>query len=172
MKQVLYVICCAAPPAQHIDLLIEPAQKLSWEVVVVSTPEATKFVDVPRLETLTGYPVRSVYRHPSEPSVLPDPDAVIVCPATFNTINKWALGIADTLALGILCEALGSGLPIVAVPCLKDSLANHPAFKSSLSFLHEAGVTIAYEPKQYKSPAIVQWMEILVKLTNKIYDTD
>jgi hypothetical protein len=35
---------------------------------------------------------------------------VVVAPATFNTINKWALGIIDTLVLGILNEALGLGL--------------------------------------------------------------
>ena len=31
--------------------------------------------------------------------MLPEPDAIIVAPATFNTINKWAAGIADTLRL-------------------------------------------------------------------------
>jgi hypothetical protein len=35
---------------------------------------------------------------------LPPADAIAVAPATYNTINKWAAGISDTLALGILCE--------------------------------------------------------------------
>jgi hypothetical protein len=30
--------------------------------------------------------------------------------------HKWAHGSSDTLALGILNEAIGLGLPIVAVP--------------------------------------------------------
>jgi len=34
--------------------------------------------------------------------------------ATFNTLNKWALGIGDTLAARILCEYLGDDNPIVA----------------------------------------------------------
>jgi flavoprotein len=33
---------------------------------------------------------------------------VIVAPATVNTINKWAAGICDTLALGILVEGTRS----------------------------------------------------------------
>jgi Flavoprotein len=39
--------------------------------------------------------------------VVVSPDAIIVAPATFNTINKWAVGISDTLALGLLTEAIG-----------------------------------------------------------------
>jgi phosphopantothenoylcysteine decarboxylase len=35
---------------------------------------------------------------PGERDVLPKSDAIIVAPATFNTVNK-AAGIADTLAL-------------------------------------------------------------------------
>jgi flavoprotein len=33
-----------------------------------------------------------------------------VAPVAFNTVNKWAIGISDTLALGILCEAYGMGV--------------------------------------------------------------
>lgn len=40
---------------------------------------------------------------------MPPADAIAVASATFNTINKWAAGISDTLALGILCEAYGFG---------------------------------------------------------------
>jgi flavoprotein len=48
--------------------------------------------------------------------VLPPPDAIVVAPATFNTINKWAAGISDTLVLGLLTEAIGKRLPVVALP--------------------------------------------------------
>jgi hypothetical protein len=64
---------------------------------------------------------RHDYKLPGEPDLLPEPDAIIVAPATFNTINKWAAGIADTLALGLLCEATGKGLPVVVLPYLGSS---------------------------------------------------
>jgi hypothetical protein len=38
---------------------------------------------------------------PADPDILPDPDAMIVAPATANTINKWAAGISDTLPLAL-----------------------------------------------------------------------
>src|SRR5215510_10655650 len=59
--------------------------------------------------------------------VLPPATAFAAAPATFNTINKWAAGISDTLALGLLNEAIGLGLPIVAVPWPNAALARHPA---------------------------------------------
>jgi len=43
-------------------------------------------------------------------------NAIAVAPATFNTVNKLAAGIADTLALGLLCEYLALAVPIVLPP--------------------------------------------------------
>jgi hypothetical protein len=63
-----------------------------------------------------AWPIRSEYKQPDAADVLPPPDAIVVAPATFNTINKWAAGISDTLALGLLTEAIGKRLPVVALP--------------------------------------------------------
>ncbi|HEY8047141.1 MAG TPA: flavoprotein, partial [Streptosporangiaceae bacterium] len=78
--------------------------------------------------------------------VLPDPDAVIVAPATVNTINKWAAGICDTLALGILVEAIGKRLPIVAWPSTNQAHAAHPAFTENLGKLRSWGVSVLFGP--------------------------
>ena len=99
----------------------------------------TKFADSTRLAELTGFPVRSDYKRPEEPDVLPPADAIAVVPATFNTINKWAQGISDTLGLGLLNEALGLGLPLIAVPWPNVALARHPAFANSVAMLREWG---------------------------------
>ena len=45
--------------------------------------------------------MRSQYAKHGAPRSLV-PDAVFVAPATYNTINKWAQGISDTYALGVL----------------------------------------------------------------------
>jgi flavoprotein len=50
-----------------------------------------------------------------------------VASATFNTVNKWAAGISDTLALGILCEAYGMGIPTAVLPYLNPAQSAHPA---------------------------------------------
>jgi phosphopantothenoylcysteine synthetase/decarboxylase len=107
---------------------------------VVTTPHGTKFLDISLLEQLTGYPIRSQYKHPNEPDVLPRADALIAFPATFNTLNKWALGITDTLAVGLLCEYTGLKIPIVTVPVTGEGLSYHPAFQRSLRMLRRYGI--------------------------------
>lgn len=150
-RGVLYIITCASSSAPLIYALVEAAREAHWDVCAILTPSAVPFVDVPRLEQLTRYPVLSAYKHPDEPDILPRADAVIVFPATFNTLNKWALGINDTFALGILAEYTGLKMPVVAVPCLRTGggLDTHPAFLRSRRLLRKYGVHVIYEPQRY-----------------------
>jgi phosphopantothenoylcysteine synthetase/decarboxylase len=68
---------------------------------------------------------------------------VAVVPLTFNTLNAWANGNANTYPLTTLCAALGSRTPTVAVPFAKHDLAGHPAWLASLAVLRYAGVKLA-----------------------------
>jgi phosphopantothenoylcysteine synthetase/decarboxylase len=151
-NRVLYVIACGGRPASDLPTFVQRMQAADWEVCVVGTPSALKFLDASRLAELTGYPVRSDYKRPEEPDVLPSPDALVVAPATFNTINKWVAGISDTLALGLLNEAIGLGLPIVAVPTANVALVRHPAFLRSLDQLRSWGVRVLFDPERYPLP--------------------
>jgi phosphopantothenoylcysteine synthetase/decarboxylase len=148
-RRVLYVIACAAPPTRQVDRLVKLSQEQGWDVCVLTTPSGRRFADVAGLEELTGHPVRSVYKDPDEPDVLPPPDAVIVAPATVNTVNKWAAGICDTLALGILVEAIGKRLPVAALPFTNRAHAAHPAFTDNIAKLRSWGVTVLFGPDVY-----------------------
>lgn len=141
-SRVLYLIVCAAPPAQAIGELVELLQAKTWAVWVIATPRATEWIDSAAVAELTGHPVRDEYRGPGDPEPLPRADAIAVAPATFNTVNKWVAGISDTFALGLLNEAIGLRLPIVVAPYAKASLAAHPAYAHSLRTLGEWGVTV------------------------------
>lgn len=149
MSRVLYVIACAAPPAREVARLIEPAQEVGWDVCLLVTPSATRFIDSAAMERKTGHPVRSNYKEPGTEDVLPPPDAIIVAPATLNTINKWACGICDTLALGILVEAIGKRLPVVALPFTNSAHAAHPAFEENIKKLRSWGVRVLYGSDVY-----------------------
>ncbi|WP_155128358.1 flavoprotein [[Actinomadura] parvosata] len=153
---VLYVIGCGARPCGQLPEFVTWAQGLGWEACVILTPKGVEFADVPKLEELTGYPVRSEYKRPTEPDVLPWPaDAFVVAPATFNTINKWAAGISDTLALGLLNEGLGLEVPMIAVPNPNVILARHPAFQRSVQDLRSWGVRVMFDPERYPLPKSV-----------------
>ncbi len=141
MNRVLYVIACGAPPAREVTRLIDLAQDAGWDVCLLETPSAARFIDSAALEKLTGHPVRSEYKEPGTPDVLPPPDAIIVAPATLNTINKWGYGICDTLAPGILVEAIGKRLPVVTLPFTNRAHAAHPAFEENIQKLRSWGNT-------------------------------
>jgi phosphopantothenoylcysteine synthetase/decarboxylase len=143
-QRVLYIIVCGSPAARDVGRLVELAQQDGWDVCLVASPDGRRFIDVPALTAQTGHPIRSTFKNPGEPDVLPPADAMIVAPATVNTINKWSAGIADTLALGILVEGQGKGLPIVAMPFTNSAMAAHPVFAESLVRLRGWGITVLF----------------------------
>jgi phosphopantothenoylcysteine synthetase/decarboxylase len=101
---------------------------------------------------------------PGEADELPPADAVVVAPATFNTVNKWAAGITDTFAAGLLCELTGVGVPIVAVPLVKDALARHLAFGRSLDVLRGMGVRVLFDPEAPPQSRMPDWPRVLEEL--------
>jgi len=150
--RALYVIVCGAGPAPLVPRLIGQAQERGWHVQVIATPAALGFIDVHGLEAQTSHPVRSQYRdaNVTERSSLPTASAIIVAPATYNTINKWAHGSSDTYALGILAESIGLRIPVVVLPFVNSALAAHFAFRSSVQELREAGVRILMGPGEWE----------------------
>lgn len=146
--RTLYMIACAAPPARRLEIPIRAAQQAGWDVCAILTPSAYRWAsedavgEVEALETLTGHPVRHQYKLPSQDDVLPEADALLVAPLTSNTANKWAAGISDTLALGLLTEGIGMKLPIVALPHWNSAQDAHPAVPRSVETLRTAGVTV------------------------------
>lgn len=167
-QPVLYIVACGGRPSGQLPAFVVFAQEQGWDVCVIATPDALKFFDAEPLAELTGHPVRSQYKHPDEPDVLPPADAFIIAPASFNTINKLAQGISDTLALGLLNEGLGMGLPMVAVPWPNVWLARHPAFVRSAGLLREWGVRFVLDPsrlpKADETPAVFPWDELHAEL--------
>jgi hypothetical protein len=149
MSQVLYILVCAAPPARDVSVLVDLAHEAGWDTCVVTSASGRAFIDVEELEAKTGYPVRSGYKLPGEPEQLPPPDALVVAPATTNTVNKWAAGISDTLLLGLLVEGTGKRLPIVAMPFTNRAQAAHPVFEPNIERLRSWGVTVLYGPDVY-----------------------
>jgi phosphopantothenoylcysteine synthetase/decarboxylase len=139
---VLYLIVCGAPPAANTAELVEEKQAEGWDVCVVATPAGKTWLDLEQIERVTGHEVRTALRQPSDRQFEPLGDAVLVAPATFNTINKLALGISDNLALGLVNEAIGAGVDLEVRPVVNAALGGHPAFRRSLDTLSEWGVAI------------------------------
>ncbi|MFF0150666.1 flavoprotein [Micromonospora sp. NPDC005203] len=142
-RPVLYLVVCAAGPAEHIDELVDLLIADEWRVCMIVSPTAARWLDREALQNKTGHLVRVEWRMPGDPEPHPPADVVVAAPVTFNTVTKWALGINDTLALGVLNESLGAGLPILAFPHVKAELAAHPAYAGHVAVLRAAGVVVA-----------------------------
>ncbi len=144
-EHVLSVVVCGAAPAARVGTVLREAIGRGWTVQVVATPSALPFLDTDELAALAGGPVRSQYSKPGDPRSK-IPEAIIVAPATFNTINQWALGVSDTYALGVLAEQTGLEIPIVAIPFVSAALAARPPFQRSVKALRAEGVSILLGP--------------------------
>lgn len=141
-QKVLYAIVCGAPPARDVGKLVDLAQEAGWDVCLIASPDGRRFIDADALTAKTGHTVRSEYKQPDAVDELPPADAMIVAPATCNTLAKWAAGISDTLPLGLVIEAVGKGLPVVAMPFSNRAQLSFPAIGEAMRKLQDWGVSV------------------------------
>jgi phosphopantothenoylcysteine synthetase/decarboxylase len=161
---VLYLVLSGAPAHEGIPALITMCQAAGWEVVAFSTPSGLRFTDPNEIEQLTGHPVRSEYRMPGTGSPTPAAHAVLACPLTFTSTNKFAAGIADNFAIGLLCEMTGYGVPVVVVPHCKPQLASHAAFIASLDALRTMDVRVMFDPDAPYERRLPSWTDVVAAL--------
>lgn len=138
----LHLVVTAAPPVLRIRELLSALQAEGRTVAVVATPVAATWVDLDALADETGCPVRVETPLPGEQPSLPPAETVVAAPLTFNSLNKWASGFADNLALGVLNGIVGTGVPVLAAPCAKAPLRKHPAYGASVQRLTGLGVSV------------------------------
>jgi phosphopantothenoylcysteine decarboxylase/phosphopantothenate--cysteine ligase len=133
------------------------ATKAGHAVRVVQTPASLNFVGRATFEGITGAPVlvdefeRDPARgaFPGDPAPEHDPishlelvrrcDALVVAPASANTIAKLATGLADNL---LTSAALASRAPLVVAPAMNDAMYEHAATQGNLELLAARGATI------------------------------
>ena len=98
--------------------MVESLQAGGWDVCLGLTPTAASWVQesLSGLATLTGHPVRSRYERPGEVDAWPGADAILFAPATFNSLNSWALGLTSSYVTGVAAEAIGRRIPVLAMP--------------------------------------------------------
>ncbi|MDJ0386150.1 flavoprotein [Streptomyces sp. G-G2] len=179
MTRTLYLFCSAAPPVFDVAHVIENAQARGWDVCLGLTPTAAHWVagSLDGLAALTGHPVRWQYKLPGEPDVWPAADALLFAPATFNSLNAWALGLTDRFVAGSAAEAIGKAIPVVAMPCVNAALAAHPQFDQSVAALRGAGVEFLYGeggfvpgPAGPDAPAQFPWASALDAVDRRVED--
>ncbi|HVB16445.1 MAG TPA: flavoprotein, partial [Stellaceae bacterium] len=105
------------------------------------TPNASRVIAPRDLADIDGAQVVQSY---FDAAIRPRPPrgVVLFAPCSFNSLNKLAHGIADSLALSVVAEAIGRGTPVLVGPSLNAPLLAHPEAQASLRKLPNWGVTI------------------------------
>ncbi|MBI3195195.1 MAG: bifunctional phosphopantothenoylcysteine decarboxylase/phosphopantothenate--cysteine ligase CoaBC [Ignavibacteriae bacterium] len=131
--------------AYKIPLLVRLLKKANAEVKVVMTKPAAQFITPETLATLSGNEVVVDIFPPEDSVVKADTwhvnlgqwaDAMLIAPATANTLAKLSHAYADN-AVTMLTLALRC--PLILSPAMDVDMWNHPATQSNLSMLRQLG---------------------------------
>ena len=126
-------------------------RKVGADVVAFASPEALRYVGEDALSWATTAPVVTrLSAHAEHLSDAAPFDAYLVAPATYNTIGKFAHGIADNGLLATLASALGRAergqAAVLVAPTMHGSMHNRILI-DNLRRLQELGVHVI-PPKQ------------------------
>ena len=130
--------------------LVRALQRQALDVHVVMTDAAREFVQPLTFAALTGHKVitglwsagtadsnlDSAIQHIAESQW---PDALVVAPATANTLAKFAHGIADDF---LSTMYLATAAPVIVAPAMNVNMWMHPATQANLETLKSRGVRV------------------------------
>jgi phosphopantothenoylcysteine decarboxylase/phosphopantothenate--cysteine ligase len=114
-----------------------------FDVHVVPTESALRFVGLPTLEAISRNPVTtSLYDGVAEVrhvALGQRAELIVVAPTTANTLAKLAAGLSDDL-LGT--TILASRAPVLLAPAMHTEMWQHPATTANVALLRSRGVAV------------------------------
>ena len=139
---VAYLVLSGTTTAVRCPELLRALVGLGFSTVIaIPTPNAARVVAPRELADVEGVQVVQSY---FDLAIRPRPPrgVVLFAPCSFNSLNKLAHGIADSLALSVAAEAIGRNTPVIVGTSLNAPLLIHPVAQASLKKLPEWGVII------------------------------
>jgi len=132
-------------------------------VIAIPTPNAARVIAPQSLAAVPGAQVVESY---FDLAIRPRPPRgiVIFAPCSFNSLNKLAHGIADSLALAVAAEAIGRRTPVIVAPSLNQPLLDHPAAQSALRTLPAWGVHLVPMQSDATGPRLAPTEQILAAI--------
>jgi phosphopantothenoylcysteine synthetase/decarboxylase len=151
---VAYLVLSGTTTAARCPELLRGLVGLGFATVVaLPTPNASRVVALRELADVAGAQVVESY---FDLAIRPRPPrgVVLFAPCSFNSLNKLAHGIADSLALSVVAEAIGRATPVIVAPSLNQPLLDHPQAQASLRLLPKWGVTIVPPVDEGEGPRL------------------
>ncbi len=110
------------------------------------TPGALRFIGTASLEGLSGRPVFSDLWEPGRAmdhiALTREADLALLCPATANTINRLAAGLADDPVGALFLAWEHDKKPWWIAPAMNHRMWKHPATETSLAKLRSWGARV------------------------------
>jgi len=97
-------------------------------------------------------------------------DMVLVAPCTANTLSKIALGIADNPVTTCVLCALGSRIPVLAVPAMHSAMYRHPRLEEHVASCTKMGIEIISPHLAEGKAKIVSILEIVAPALRMLRD--
>ena len=143
------------------------------EVFAVMSEMANKIIHPYLMEWATGNPVVTELTGKVEHVALVGErtsraDLVLVAPATANTISKIACGIDDTPVTSVVSTAFGSGVPIMIVPAMHESMYRHAIVAENIEKLKTLGVEFVGPRIEEEKAKIAENSDILEAVIKKL----
>jgi phosphopantothenoylcysteine decarboxylase len=151
---VAYLVLSGTTTAARCPEVLRGLVGLGFSTVIaLPTPNASRVIAAQELADIQGAQVVQSY---FDLAIRPRPPrgVVLFAPCSFNSLNKLSHGIADSLALSVVAEAIGRGTPVIVGPSLNAPLLNHPMALASLSTLPSWGVTIVLPVDEGEGPRL------------------
>src|SRR5438477_7150698 len=152
--EVVYLIVSGTTTAARTPEILRGLVGLGFRTVIaIPTPNAARTIAGRELADVAGAQVVESY---FDLAIRPRPPrgVVLFAPCSFNSLNKLAHGIADSLALSVVAEAIGRGTPVIVGPSLNAPLLNHPQAQASLKTLPDWGVIIVPPVDEGEGPRL------------------
>src|SRR4249920_1844384 len=151
---VAYLVLSGTTTAARCPELLRGLIGLGFATVIaLPTPNAARVIASRELADVEGAQVVESY---FDLAIRPRPPrgVLLFAPCSFNSLNKLAHGIADSLALSVVAEAIGRGTPVIVAPSLNAPLLIHPVAQASLKKLPEWGVMIVPPVDEGEGPRL------------------
>ena len=149
-----YLVLSGTTTAARCPELLRALVGLGFSTVIaIPTPNASRVAAPRELADVEGVRVVESY---FDLAIRPRPPrgVVLFAPCSFNSLNKLAHGIADSLALSVVAEAIGRKTPVIVGPSLNAPLLDHPVAKTSVERLPSWGVTIVPPVDEDEGPRL------------------
>jgi len=95
-------------------------------------------------------------------------DAVLIAPATSNTIAKIAMGIDDTVVTTFAQNALGAGIPILLAPAMHETMYANPLIAAHLRTLEAHGIDIVTPRFEEEKAKLAEVDEIVARVIRRL----